>query len=487
MRHGNQEPTFSVLTPYDHTDGPECVSLFESFGFEFMPWQRAQLDLYCARDADGGFAVTSIGNSTPRQNGKSFPACMYAVWAALVEGNNVLYSAHNGTVAGDFFTQLRDIFEDSDNYPELAAQLDFAYKQPGRQTIQFRTGNYIKFQTRTSSGTRGGSFKVIIIDEAQELTNEQAASLIPAASAAAGSKRLVVEDPQFLYLGTPNYPGCAGTEFKRMHAKAHAGELNAAWWTEFAVDSLPDSNHNRELWYLTNPGLGYRSSLKAFENEADLVEPDTFARERLGWWPPDEGGYTHAIERAAWDRRATDNPPTGGRVAYGVKYAPDGTHASLVAAVAEDGFPLHIEWVADYDMANGAAELESFLTGRVDRACCFLADGRGAADNLVARIRQQGAPRAYCRLARTQDVVRAAANLCELVRAGGVTHYAQEPLTESACGASRRVIGSRDAGGFGFGSVAGIDSTPVEAAALAVLAVQTTKRDPNARQRVISW
>jgi hypothetical protein len=49
------------------------------------------------------------------------------------------------------------------------------------------------------------------------------------------------------------------------------------------------------------------------------------------------------------------------------------------------------------------------------------------------------------------------------------------------------VIGSRDAGGFGFGSVAGIDSTPVEAAALAVLAVQTTKRDPNARQRVISW
>lgn len=486
-RYGRQEPTFSVIGDYHHTDGPRCVSLFEQYGFEFMPWQKSQLDLYCARNADGSFAATSIGNSTPRQNGKSFPARLYAVWASLVEGRNVLYSAHNGYTVTDFFRSLRELFEDTDRYPDFAKYLDYSYKQPGREMLKFTTGNFIRFQTRTNAVSRGGTVGVIIIDEAQELTNDQAASLIPAASAASAEKKLVVADPQFIYLGTPNYPSCQGTEFKRMHAKAHSEDPGSTWWTEWAVDSLPDSNNNRELWYLTNPGLGYRSSLKAFQDEADHLAPDTFARERLGWWRPDDGGYIHAIDGAAWERLATDNPPTGGRVAYGVKFAPDGSHASICAAVDEEGFPLHVEWLETYELTHGCSKLDSFLASRVDDACCFLADGKGSADNLADRMRAQGAPRAYCRVARTSDVVRASANLCDLIRSGGITHYAQQPLTESAVLASRRQIGSKEGGGFGFGAPEGVDSTPIEAAALAVLAVQTTKRNPNDKQRVMSW
>ena len=101
-RYGCQDPTFESVGEWDHTDGPEAAGLFAQYGIDLIPSQRRELDLMCARKADGSPQALTIGICKPRQNGKSFAACYYSVWMCAVEGWNVLYTAHNGGTVTKF-------------------------------------------------------------------------------------------------------------------------------------------------------------------------------------------------------------------------------------------------------------------------------------------------------------------------------------------------------------------------------------------------
>ena len=492
VRYGNQTPTFETYGGWDHTDGPEMVSTFEQYGYHFTPWQAHKLDLYGARNADNSFAATNIGDSTPRRNGKSFPARLYAAWEAAIEGNGVLYSAHNGSVVSEMFKELCKLFDDPVAQPDWAQQTDYVYRQPGREGIYLNNGGLIEFNTRTNGNSRGVGYKVIIIDEAQEFTDAQADSLLPT-TAASSSLDLVVEDPQIIYIGTPIYPECHGTVFSRMHDAAHSGEPGDTWWSEFATKKLPpkdiSDNDLLDLLYRMNPGLGYKVSIKALLSYREKMSWEGFCRECLGWWMPTTGGYEHAIEEATWNSCAIDDAPSpdGAKVAYGVKFAPDGTHAAVCVAVKRENAPVHVELVKCADTTHGAGWVSRLLAPMADSACCYLADGRGTAENMEQQLRASGSPRLYCRTATTKDVVQADARFMDLVGSHGMTHYSQPELTASVVGSARRRIGSKQNGAFGFGDAPNVDSAPVEAAALAVHAVMTTLRDPHKVQRVVSF
>ena len=58
------------------------------------------------------------------------------------------------------------------------------------QGIYFDNDAYIEFSTRTDGGARGGSYQVVVIDEAQELTETQLDALLPTASATGHWSRL---------------------------------------------------------------------------------------------------------------------------------------------------------------------------------------------------------------------------------------------------------------------------------------------------------
>ena len=214
-RLGAQEPTFEVVGDYARTDGPEIVSTLAAYGFEFDEAQTHQLGLYAAKDAAGAPAAMTISLSEPRQNGKSHAARWYAVWCAAICGTQVVYSAHNGNVVADFFKLLDLVFTNEDNYPDFHAMLDGEpYRQPGSQEIRFTSGGRIRFSTRTNSKSRGGTCSMIIIDEAQELTDAQLNALLPTSAASPDGV------PQTIYIGTPPDPTCVGTVFRRLHDEA---------------------------------------------------------------------------------------------------------------------------------------------------------------------------------------------------------------------------------------------------------------------------
>lgn len=479
-RRGSQEPTFEVVGDFDHTDGPECAETFEAYGFDFDGAQRRELDLYFARDSAGKYAANTVGVSKPRQNGKSYAARFYAIYLAMVCGFTVIYSAHNGDTISEFFRMLLGIFEDADGYPDFAAEVTAICKQRGDQEIDFRSGGRIKFITRTNSNTRGATCDVLVVDEAQEMTDEHLESLLPTMSAGAAG------DMQVIYIGTPPGPKCHGTVFRRIHNRAHEQrQPSAAWWCEWSVDELPGDDATEDelldLAYATNPALGVRISERAVRNEIANMTVDGFARERLGWWS-DEAVAEPAIGKQDWEACVRKQPPTsGGIVCHAVKFSPDGEMGYIASCRNVPGEPPHVELTAAKSVKRSVKWVADWLIERKDKVAFVPIDGRSKVDALITRLDADGFPKRARAAVKAADMVAACSMFVDAVEAHQLTHFGQQQLDEAVATVTKRDIGA--GGGFGFENEDGT-ADMVEACALAYWAAMTTKRLPERKARV---
>lgn len=469
-RLGGQVPTFEHVGDYDHTRGGEAVEMFEAYGHRYYASQKHEMDVFFARNGDESIASLTVGITKPRQNGKSFAARDYALWMAFVEHMNVLYTAHRGGTVRKMFKEMCDFIEINQDFKD---EVDYVYKAGGYEGIYLTDGTYIEFQTRTNSGARGGTYRVIVVDEAQELTSVQQDAMLPTASAA-GEIDEGESDPQVIYIGTVPGPECNGTVFREMHDKAHSGEAET-WWLEWGAvgDSLDDVDiDDVDLWYACNPAMGRRMSERTVRNEHDTMTRDGFARERLGWWSPTAGRLDFVFDPKAWDRCATDDEPIGD-VCYGVKLSPDGSEAALSACWRGD-VP-HFELVDYRDARNGLGWLSDWLDARADRCAMLAVDGRNA-DALTSRL--ENFKDRQLHVMRTSDAIAAAAMMVDGIRSGTVTHYGQKELDEQAKAATRRKVG-RDAWCIG-----GDSSTAIESAACALWAAKNAKWKPGRKARI---
>ena len=471
MRRGNQEPTFKTRIAYAHTDGPEVVEWFESIGHAFYPCQAMEMDVFCARDEEGDFAYRTICISKPRQNGKSYSARNYAVEKSVVEGMKVCYSAHHSRTTHKMFKEVLAIFEADD---ELSGMLAEVSRARGFEGIWLTNGGCIEFYTRStrSGGGRGTTYDIIVVDEAQEMTEDEQDALKPTQLASESG------DPQMILIGTPPGPSCSGTVFRTLHDRAHSNPDTCGFaWMEWAVESLPDMDGDRthvlELAYETNPAMGYRireSVMLDVINTATSV--DGFSREYLGWWSPVAVVTNKVFDMRAWNECATDDEPKGD-VCYGVKLSPDGSEAALSACWRGD-VP-HFELVDYKDARNGFGWLADWLDARADKCAMLAVDGRNA-DALTSRLENYRARQLH--VMRTSDAIAAAALIVDGVRSGTVTHYGQEELDEQARNAIRRPVG-RDAWCIG-----GEQSTAIESAACALWAAKNAKWKPGRKARI---
>ena len=472
-RLGSQQPTFEVVGSYESSDGPACVELFGNYGVEFLPSQERELELFLARDDDGRAAAKTIGISKPRQNGKSYGARHYAVWTAAVEGKRVLYTAHHGVTTREMFKLLRNFVEGT---PDFAAALakDGVKRASGAEAVYFANGGCIEFNTRTNSVARGKTYDVIIVDEAQELTDEQADALTPT-TLASGSG-----DPQIIYLGTPPNHKCPGTVFRQLHKKAHDGEAGDSWWLEWAATEVGDP-HDVDRWYRCCPAMGYRIREDVMADAADSRSPDGFAREYLGWWS-DDVSVEHVVSEQAWRRCKADAPPKGGVLSCAVKFSPDGSEGAIAVCLKPDGGTPHVEVAQARSLSHGIGWARDWLLARRDKLALAVIDGLSAAAALTTELERERYPKPGYAMAKSADVVAACSMFADAVKAGEVTHFGQPDLDAAVTCCGKRRIGN--AGGFGFESNDNGDATLAEAAALAYWAAMTTKRRPGRKLRV---
>ena len=463
---GSQEPSERIAPEYATSDSMDAVKLLRVGGTVLDPWQSDIMDDWLGRTPSGKWAAPTAGGSVPRQNGKSLLVQGRAEVGMLMFNETVIYTAHLQKTATETFEEMRDFFE----HPKLRRYVAEIKTALGREQIVLKSGARIKFLARTRNGGRGQHGDLLIFDEAQELDETAQGSFLPAISASL--------NPQTVYVGTPPGPDAVGTVFRNLRQRALDGEAKRAAWFEFSVPEIGDVTDPKR-WAATNPALGRRIQFSTIEGEAEQLDPDTFARERLGWWSPVAAeNLDYAIDRRAWEACASNEEKPEGKTAYGVKFAADGSAVCLCGAVIPKEGPARVSLIEMQPSGRGLVWLVDWLSARYDRASCVVIDGRNGGDVLVERIK--GVWRAKNAVIRpgVKDVLAAVGLFTNAVNENTLAWYKpQEALNESAVTAVKRPIG----GGYGFG---GENSLPVEACALALWGAKTCKRDPTRKMRI---
>lgn len=463
---GSQVPSVRVAPEYDKTDGDDAASVLRAGGLTLDPWQVEVLRDWMARDGPS-WAASTCGGSVPRQNGKSLLVQGRAMAGMLLFREQVIYTAHLQKTATETFEEMRDFFE-SANIRRYVSEIKTAL---GREQIVLKNGARVKFLARTRNGGRGQHGDLLIIDEAQEMDENAQASFLPAISASL--------NPQTVYVGTPPDPTAIGTVFSKIREKAIDGKTTKTAWFEFAVDSIGDVL-DRSRWAATNPALGRRILLSTIEGEAEQMDAETFARERLGWWmPPQTEQIDRAIKPADWAACASEEPKPEGKTAYGIKFSADGAEVCLCGAVIpKDGSPARISLIDRKPQGFGTRWLADWLCQRYGSASCVVIDGRNGVDLLIDRISDAWKYKGSVVRVSAKEMVAAVSVLMDGINEHSLTWYApQKDMEASALSAVRRPIGQ----GWGFG---GDDSAPIEAAALALWGAKTSKRDPTRKMRI---
>lgn len=473
---GSQEPRIRIEPERVDTDGGDAAELMAAYGSKLDPWQRLVLDCWLGKNAAGDYTMTTGGLAVPRQNGKNVILRGREFFGMVVCGEKILHTAHQVVTAKKHFRELAGMFTDK-RHPEITDLVANIRYTNGEEAIELKAGGSIEFMTRSRQRARGfDGLSVIVLDEAQELTDEQLEAIMATQAASKTGTR------QMILTGTPPYPGCPGTVFRRNRETCMTEPLPGDAWHEWSVEgeSVDQINmDDRTLWYMANPALGYRLTEDFTATERGKMAADGFARERLGWWSPVlTQAVVYAIQAAEWDACRSHKPKPEGRTAYGVKFAADGAEVVLCGAVIPAEGPARISLIDRRPTALGMQWLSDWLCARYARASCVVIDGKNGADVLIDKLSDVWKAKNSVIRAGAKQVIAAAGTLCDAVAERSVTWFDGQPiLRESAVTATKRPI----AGGWGFG---GDDPGPVEACALALWGARTTKRDPTREMRV---
>ena len=477
---GSQTPRIRIEPDRVTTDGRGASMLMQEYGYTLDEWQQLIINCWLGKDENDEYIVTSAGLSCPRQNGKNVCVEAREFYGLVVNGERILHTAHQVRTAKKAFRRLTGMFTDK-RHPEILKLVKKIRYGIGEESIELENGGMIEFTARSRQAARGyDGISLVVYDEAQELTDDQAEAIMAVLSASATGTR------QLIYTGTPPYPSCTGQVFKRFRqaciTAAGKDEKEHTSWHEWSVaaDSIQDIHiDDKELWYETNPALGYRLTEEFTAEEFKTLSPDGFARERLGWWSKvTESAAALAIDPVAWNACKSDEPKPDGKTAYGVKFSPDGSEVVLSGAVLPKEGKARIALINRQPTGLGLAWLAEWLNKRYSIASCVVIDGKNSADVLIDKIRDTWRFKGSIIKPTAGEVVTAASLLVNELNERSVTWYSGQPaLSESALTSTKRGIG----GGWGFG---GTDSGPVEAAALALWGVKNSKRDPNRKMRI---
>ena len=484
-RLGNQTPTYSWCASYNRTHGNVAAALSDAYALPPHPWQRTILNDWLALDEDGRLLNSLCLLPVPRQNGKTGVCDPRETYGLVVRGEWILHTAQEFQTSLKAFNRLREKFGEKRNdpnakYPELNKLVTKYTTSANQMVLDLSNGGHIEFRTRGTKGDagRGGTFDVVVVDEAQIYTTESDAALSPLNSAAP------LGSPQTILMGTvpdPDKPQ-KGEVFANLRYEGHNNPYDGMCIHEWAAPEVGDPlDENR--WYEYNPSLGYQLLISAFRKDSRGMPADSFAREHLGYWS-EINVFAKLVGEKSWKACETACPPKVGVIVYGAKFSPDGSEVALSAAIKErkDNAIPHVEIVKVEQLGIGIQWLVDWLVERVKRCSQIVIDGQSNAQELTERLQSARVPKHVIVRPTATEVGGACGAFVSAINECKVTHFGQPQLTTSVTKCQKRKIGNR--GGFGFESTREADATLAEAAALAYWQVTVTKRDPARKGRV---
>jgi hypothetical protein len=262
------------------TGWPAVRDTCAGFGVSFDPWQDGAGRAILAKRADGKYAC-SIGGaviSIPRQVGKTFliGAIVFAL-CLLFPGLTVIWTAHRARTAGETFSSMRAFAKRKRVRPHIANVV----LGSGDEAILFANGSRVLFGARERGfGLGFANVGVLVLDEAQRLTEVAVDDMIPTMNQAA--------NPLAFFTGTPPRPTDPGEVFTRKRADALSGEDTDTLYIEFSADRGCDPMSHKQ-WAKANPSYPKRTPETAMLRMIKQLSADSFQREGLGIWDEEVG------------------------------------------------------------------------------------------------------------------------------------------------------------------------------------------------------
>lgn len=304
--------------------GSQAVKVAALAGLTMDPWQEAILDGSLAYRADGRWAAFETAMVMPRQNGKNaiLEARQLAGLFVFREQLQV-HSAHEFKTALEHYLRIKELIEST---PRLDEEVKIYRTGSADMSIELKTGERLRFVSRTKSSGRGFTGDVIYLDEAFALTSAQMGSLMPTMRA--------VPNPQLWYSSSaPRHDSRVLHSILNRAGKADDRLFLVAWENPEGTDPA-----DREAWRRVNPAMGTRITEEAMATELRSLGSTEdglaeFMRECLG---VREMPLSHSskvelsalVWSSAADRAASIKPGS----VLAVDVSPEAASAALAAA-----------------------------------------------------------------------------------------------------------------------------------------------------------
>lgn len=438
VRYGRQTPTSSVVLPYTDTLGTRAVDLYKETGRTPQPWQEALVYDIRAINEEGLFVHSKFGYEVPRRNGKGEIITIVEL-DDLFAGRRTLHTAHRTTTSSSASLRLATLLKDM-GYQEIQRisrdetyEKAYTYsKQFGLERIRLLdTGGSVDFRTRTAKGGLGEGFDTLIVDEAQEYTDDQQSSL-----------QYVVSDsmnPQTILCGTPPTMVSSGTIFPKLRTECLSGKTEDTGWAEWSTEFKAEVN-DIDLWYECNPAMGYQLSERKIKAEDKSDELD-FNIQRLGYWS--KSNLKSEISLTEWEDLKCEAVPKISKHLYvGVKFSK--TSASVAVASRTDDGKIFFEAIDCQSLRVGNAWIVQLLGAMQPEV--IVIDGSGAQNVLKADLEAERIKGVI--LPTVKEIIVANAKFEQLMYAREICHMDQPSLKQVATNCEKRAIGAN--GGFGY-------------------------------------
>ncbi len=429
-RKGRQTPTTSFIIPYKQSKGKEAIELYKKTKRKPHEWQRLLVKDIMAKRGKL-WTHSKFGYSVSRRNGKNEVISIREMWG-LENGEQILHTAHRTSTSHSAWERLCLLLADAgytegEDYKSL--------KQFGFESItMLKTGGRINFRTRSSKGGLGEGYDVLIIDEAQEYTDDQESALKYVISAS--------PNPQTIMCGTPPTPVSAGTVFTKFRKTVLQGGGSSWGWAEWSVEEMSDP-HDKELWYETNPSLGLTLSERAVQDEIGPDEID-FNIQRLGLWI--KYNQKSAISKVEWEELQVDRlPKLKGMLCVGIKFGHDGKNVAMSIAVKTEDERIFVETIDCRGVRAGTDWIIAFLKQSKHIAAVAVDGANGQAilakEMKDAKLKEPVMPT-------VREIIAANAEFEKGIFSKKLCHAQQPSLTQCVSNCEKRSIGAN--GGFGY-------------------------------------
>ena len=350
--------------------GFECIAFAEEvLGIMLVPWQKWLLIHALEIHDDGTFRFRTVVLLVARQNGKSTLMQVLSLWRMYVDAAPlVIGTAQNLDIAEEVWQGAVDMAEE---IPELAAELDQVFKQPGKKFFKLTSGSRYKVQAASRRGGRGLSGDLVILDELREHQSWEAWSAVTnttmarefaqvwAASNAGDSTSVVLaylRAQAHLALGDPDgiNGGAEPTE------DAPETSLGIFEWSATPGISIWD----RDGWLQANPSYGHTALGERAMIAAAAAPENDFRTENLCQWVLSmrEGAFPAGVwetNRVSADVRIEGKPV----VAVDVRAGMQQSVSIVVAGGTDQGFDL--VHVARYELGVGEQWAQDFVVKEV--------------------------------------------------------------------------------------------------------------------------